>query len=555
MAEVRKIEPVVTALQLRKRVAAYARISMESDRLNHSLSAQVSYFSERIQSNPEWIYVGVYADSGISGGDIRRRAEFQRLLDDCNAGKINIVLCKSISRFARNTVDLLETVRHLKSIGVEVRFEKENISSFSTDGELLLSILAGFSEEESRSQSENAKWAIQKRFAKGKQWHTAAYGYRWNGETFIICEEEAKAIRVIFDNFLKGVALRRTAGWLKENGHACSMPFIRYVLENPVYVGDVVLQRYFTENPRTHKIVKNTGQLPRYLVTDNHAPIISRETFEKVQKKIKESYEFNPAAHRIVKPSCFSAKVICGKCGRNFVKGLAKSNRHDGLQEHWYCFGKLRKKNCDARNISGHRLRLACCEILGLDAFDENVFARTVEKILTTDTDVLEFHFYDGTIKTARIHYFSQEEKKYTDPHRKPFGYTWSKNGYVIVPEEAKAVKLMYQYYAEGWKIADISRKLEAMGYKSVRGKISRRVVTSSLDSDFYIGHRTIKGQFTASGADEWIENDHAPIVSKELFDVVQKRRAVELKKQERRIATRRRMDDEKRNGHPRQCQ
>ena len=288
MAEVRKIEPVV-ALKPRKRVAAYARISMESDRLNHSLSAQVSYFSELIQRNPEWIYVGVYADSGISGGDIRRRAEFQRLLDDCNAGKINIVLCKSISRFARNTVDLLETVRHLKGIGVEVRFEKENISSFSTDGELLLSILAGFSEEESRSQSENAKWAIQKRFAKGKQWHVASYGYRWNGETFVICEEEAKAIRVIFDNFLKGVALRRTAGWLKENGHACSMPFIRYVLENPVYVGDVILQRYFTENPRTHKIIKNTGQLPRYLVTDDHAPIIRRETFEKVQKKTRKA--------------------------------------------------------------------------------------------------------------------------------------------------------------------------------------------------------------------------------------------------------------------------
>ena len=263
------------------------------------------------------------------------------------------------------------------------------------------------------------------------------------------------------------------------------MPFIRYVLENPVYVGDVILQRYFTENPRTHKIIKNTGQLPRYLVTDNHAPIIRRETFEKVQKKIKESYEFNPAAHRIVKPSCFSAKVICDKCGRNFVKGLAKSNRHDGLQEHWYCFGKLRKKNCDAKNISGRRLRLACCEVLGLDEFDENVFARTVEKILTADTDVLEFHFYDGTIKTARIHYFSQEEKKYTDPHRKPFGYTWSKNGYVIVPEEAEVVKLMYQYYAEGWKIADISRKLEEMGYKSVRGKISRRVVTSPSTAIF----------------------------------------------------------------------
>lgn len=147
MAEVRKIEPVVVALKPRKRVAAYARISMESDRLNHSLSAQVSYFSELIQSNPEWIYVGVYADSGISGGDIRRRAEFQRLLDDCNAGKINIVLCKSISRFARNTVDLLETVRHLKGIGVEVRFEKENLKTFDPKVEMILTILASLSQE------------------------------------------------------------------------------------------------------------------------------------------------------------------------------------------------------------------------------------------------------------------------------------------------------------------------------------------------------------------------------------------------------------------------
>ena len=555
MPEVRKIEPTVTVLKPRKRVAAYARISMESDRLNHSLSAQISYFSELIQRDPEWIYVGVYADSGISGGDIRHRAEFQRLIDDCNVGRIDIVLCKSISRFARSTVDLLETVRHLKSIGVEVRFEKENIHTLSSDGELLLSILAGFAEEESRSQSENAKWAIRKKFERGKQWHVAAYGYRWNGETFVICEAEAEAVRVIFDNFLKDVPLGRTAKWLKENGHACSIPFIHYVLENPVYAGDVILQRYFTENPRTHKIFKNTGQLPRYLVTDNHEPIIERETFEKVQEKIKASYEFNPAAHRIVKPSCFSAKIICSKCGAHFVKGVTKTNRHDGLQEHWFCYGKIHKRMCDARNIRGYRLWEACREVLGLSEFDEDVFAKTVEKILTTDTDSLVFHFYDGTVKTARIHYFSQDEKKYTDPHRKPFGYTWSKNGYVIVPKEAEAVQLVYQYYAEGWNISDISRELESKGYQSIRGRFSRRVVTTVLDSDFYIGNRTIKGQFTESGVDEVIENDHAPIVSKELFDTVQKRRTVELKKQERRIATRRRIDNEKRNGHPRQRQ
>lgn len=548
MVEVKRIEPTVTPLKVRKRVAAYARVSIESDRLNHSLSAQVSYFSKIIQSNPEWIYAGVYADSGISGGAISRRVEFKRLLDDCNVGKIDIILTKSISRFARNAIDLLETVRHLKSIGVEVRFEKENINSLSADGELLLSILAGFSEEESRSQSENAKWAIQKRFAEGKQWHTAAYGYEWNGETFVVQPDEAEAIRVIFDNFLNDIPLRHTAKWLKENGHACSIPFIRYVLENPVYVGDVILQRYITENPRTHKIVKNTGQLPKYLVTENHEPIISRETFEAVQAKIKENYEFNPASHRVVKPSCFSAKLICGKCGQNYVKGMTKTNRFDGLQEHWICFGKLKHKVkfCNSKGIRGNRLREICCEVLDISEFDENVFAKTIDKIVTTETDELIFHFYDGTVKTAHIQYFSvMKGKTFKYPMKKPFGYKVTPSGYEIIPEEADAVRLMYKYYAEGWKIADISRELESKGYKSFRGKISRNIIKTALDSDFYIGGRNVK-PFKSYELDV----KHEPIVDEDIFDVVQKRRKIELKKQERRIATRRRMDNEKRNGN-----
>lgn len=545
--KITRIEPTVATLTSKKKVAAYARVSMESDRLNHSLSAQVSYYSDLIQNNPAWIYVGVYADSGISGGDIRRRTEFKRLVEDCNAGKIDIVLCKSISRFARNTVDLLETVRHLKSLGIDVWFEKENIKSLSADGELMLGILAGFAEEESRSQSENAKWSIQKKFERGEQWHTAAYGYRWDGKSFVICEEEAKAIRVIYENFLRDVPLRQTSHWLAEHGYACSMFFIRYVLQNMVYAGDVLLQRYITENPRTHRIIENKGQLPRYYVTDNHPAIIDRETFEKVQAKIRASYEFNPAAHRIVKPSCFSAKIICGKCGAHFVKGVTRTNGHDGLQEHWYCYDKIRKRTCDARNIRGFRLREASCEVLGLSEFDEDVFAKTVEKICTTDTDVLEFHFYDGMVKTARIHYFDQAEKKHTDPHKKPFGYRWSKNGYVLVPKEAEAVRLIFQYYLEGLQITDISRKLEAGGYGSVRGKISRKLIAYTLDSDFYLGVRRIKAQFSESGQEEIIENDHEPLVTQEIFDAVQMRRQAEYRRWKGRER------DAECDGHPRQ--
>ena len=168
MPKITKIEPGIKALPAKKKVAAYARVSKDTERLMHSVSAQVSYYSDLIQKNPEWEYAGVYADSGITGTLVAGRSEFVRLLEDCEAGRIDIILCKSISRFARNTVDLLNTVRRLKEIGVEVRFEKEQINSMSGDGELMLSILASFAQEESRSISENVKWGIRKRFKNGE---------------------------------------------------------------------------------------------------------------------------------------------------------------------------------------------------------------------------------------------------------------------------------------------------------------------------------------------------------------------------------------------------
>ena len=531
MKKVSVIVPKKPLIKPKIKVAAYARVSRESERMQHSLSAQISYYNELIQKNLDWEYVGVYADSFISGTDIKKRTEFQRLMQDCSEGKIDIILCKSISRFARNTVDLLEAVRYLKSIDVEVRFEKERINTLSTDGELMLSVMAEFAELESKSISDNLKWAIRKKFEQGKQWHTAAYGYRWNGETFVVEEREAEAIKVIFQNYLNDVEereaeaikvifqnylndvpIRQTSRWLKENGHASTMPFIKYALQNEVYVGDVQLQRYYISN--------------------NHEPIIDRETFDKVQAKIKANFEFNPSAHWIVKPYCFTSKIVCGKCGNHFYKGLTKTNMVDGLCEHYVCLGKHKKglKFCNARGIRGNRLRAACCDVLGIDEFDENLFSKQIEKIVTTDTDVLEFYFYDGRMKTAKIHYFSQEEKKHTDPHTKVFGYAWSSNGYQMITNECEAVKLMYQYYSEGAAIIEISRRLEAQGFKA-RTAISRKLITRVLDSDFYIGHRTIKGQFTKSGEDEFIENDHEPLIDLELNRKVKERRREELKK------------------------
>ena len=205
MAKITKVEQKMPTIKAKKKVAAYARISMESERMHHSLSAQISYYNALIQKKPEWEFAGVYADDGISGTGIAKRTEFQRMLADCEAGKINIILTKSIQRFARNTVDLLETVRHLKDIGVEVRFEKENINSMSGDGELMLSILASFAQEESRSISENVKWGTKKRFEQGiPNGHFQIYGYRWEGDHLVVEPEEAKIVKLIFDNFMNG---------------------------------------------------------------------------------------------------------------------------------------------------------------------------------------------------------------------------------------------------------------------------------------------------------------------------------------------------------------
>ena len=219
MKTVKKIEITRPVLPTRKKVAAYARVSMESDRMMHSLSTQVSYYNVLIQSNPEWEFAGVYADNFISGTSTEKRTEFQRMLADCEAGKIDIVLTKSISRFARNTVDLLETVRHLKELGIEVQFEKEHINSLSDDGELMLSLLASFAQEESRSISENARWAIQKRFEKGiPNGHFRVYGYRWEGDDLVPVPEEAAIVKRIYQNFLDGKSRLETERELAAEG-------------------------------------------------------------------------------------------------------------------------------------------------------------------------------------------------------------------------------------------------------------------------------------------------------------------------------------------------
>lgn len=188
-------------------------MSIESERLPYSISAQISYYNDKIQKNPDWLFAWGYADNGISDTGTEKRDDFNRLLSDCDAGRIDIVLTKPISRFALNTVDLLDTVRHPKEIGVEVWFERENTHSMSGDGELMLSILASFAQEESRSISDNVKWGSRKRFEQGiPNGKFRVYGYEWQDDELVIVPEEAVIVRLIFQNFLDGKSRLETDG-------------------------------------------------------------------------------------------------------------------------------------------------------------------------------------------------------------------------------------------------------------------------------------------------------------------------------------------------------
>ena len=408
MRRIVKIEPTEPILPKRKRVAAYARVSMETDRLSHSLSAQISYYSELIQKNPEWEYAGVYADSFVSGTETSKRMEFQRLLTDCDAGRIDIVLCKSISRFARNTVDLLETVRHLKELGIEIRFEKERINSLSGDGELMLTILASFAQEESRSISDNVKWGIRKRFAQGDPCsRNPVLGYEWVDDHLEIVPEEAAIVKRIFQNSLDGKSRLETERELNGEGittkGGCKWcdSNIKVVLTNITYTGNLLLQKEYISDPLTKKRKKNKGELPKYYVEGTHEPIIDMETFQYIQEEMKRRRELGALANKSLNTCCFTGKIKCPFCQISYMHSFRNPRTPNGnILEYWSCGNrKKRGGHCPVGGSINHQhLKETCAKALGLREFDEQAFLDRVDVIYVSARETLEFHYKDGTV-------------------------------------------------------------------------------------------------------------------------------------------------------------
>ena len=402
MRKISKIEPKLPIIQARKKVAAYARVSRDTERLMHSVSAQVSYYSALIQKNPEWEYAGVYADMGISGTDTSKRGEFLRMLADCEEGKIDIILTKSISRFARNTVDLLETVRHLKDLGIEVRFEKEHIHSLSEDGELMLTLLASFAQEESRSISENVKWGVRKRFQSGEigaaNKHILGYRYDDGLRKYVIIPEEAEAVRWMFQMYIDGVPLRGIAGSMNSAGIRTTLgndfqeASVRQLIFNEVYAGDIRRQKCYMADPITKTKVKNCGELPQYYMADCHEAIIDRETYAKVQAEMERRAG-------LVNPTYpFTGKIKCGICGQSFTrrKGITKGKEYVS----WFCRAKKEVgMTCTSCNYSEQNLMEICAKLMGTDSFNGTAFESSVRLISALPDGSLEVQFFDGQIK------------------------------------------------------------------------------------------------------------------------------------------------------------
>lgn len=305
------------------RVAAYCRVSNDSTDQQHSFAAQVKHYTEFIGENPKWSLADIYADEGITGTSMNRRDEFNRMIADCKRGKIDRIITKSVSRFARNTVDCLNTVRMLSGLGVSVMFEKEHIDTAKMSSEILLAMAGTQAQDESISISGNMRWSYEKRMKSGEYIGSyTPYGYDFINGSLVINESEAEIVRKIFDMYLHGIGKLKIAQYLNENkvirkcGYTTWYHFtIHYILNNERYIGDALLQKNFTTESIPFQKKKNHGERPMYYVENSHPPIITREQFavvksiQKMRKTIRNEREYP-----------LSKLLICNDCGHTYRK-------------------------------------------------------------------------------------------------------------------------------------------------------------------------------------------------------------------------------------------
>lgn len=413
-----KLQNPAALLPEKKRVAAYARVSSGKDAMLHSLSAQVSYFSKLVQNRQDWEFAGIYADEALTGTK-ESRPEFQRLLTDCRAGQIDMVITKSISRFARNVLTLLQTTRELKALNIDIFFEEQNIHTTSGEGEMILSLLAAVAQEESRSTSENCKWRVRSRFQNGLPQNTTMLGYRYKNGSLIVHAQEAAVVRTIFGDFLSGMGCRRIAqklnadGVMTRYGNVWGKSSVDKVLRNVAYMGNLMLQKTYTADYLMKKTRFNKGELPMYYVEDSHEPIISKSTFEEAQTEIKRRAKKFCSTSSGNNAYPFTGMITCDICGKHYRRKTTSSGAV------WICptYNQHGKAACPSKQIPESTLYALTIETLRLNVFDEAVFAEKIYAINIPSPNKVIYAFKDGSKITAEWQDRSRSES-WTDEMR-----------------------------------------------------------------------------------------------------------------------------------------
>lgn len=394
------------------RVAAYCRVSTDSDEQATSYEAQVEHYTEYIKKNPEWEFAGIYADDGISGTNTKNREEFNRMINDCEAGIIDMIITKSISRFARNTLDCLKYIRQLKEKNIPVFFEKESINTMDAKGEVLLTIMASLAQQESQSLSQNVKLGLQFRYQNGQVQvnHNRFLGYTKDDDgNLVIDTEQAEIVKRIYREYLEGYSMDKIAAGLEADGILTGAGKPRWhtstinkILRNEKYIGDALLQKTYTTDFLNKTRVKNTGIVPQYYVEGNHEAIIPKDIYMRVQEELvrrrvirtsangkKRSYSCN---------HCFSQLIICGDCGEMFRR-IHWNNR--GCKSIvWRCVSRLEATGleCHARTINELDLQeivlIAINELLGdkskyQDQLQKNI-AAVIKSSAATSTEKID---------------------------------------------------------------------------------------------------------------------------------------------------------------------
>ncbi len=380
------------------RVAAYCRVSTDSDEQATSYEAQVEHYTDYIRKNPEWEFAGIFADDGISGTNTKKREEFNRMIDEAMAGKIDMIVTKSISRFARNTLDCLKYIRQLKEKNIPVYFEKENINTMDAKGEVLLTIMASLAQQESQSLSQNVKLGFQYRYQQGQITvnHNRFLGYTKDEKgQLIIDPDEAVVVRRIYREYLEGASLQQICRGLEADGILTGAgkkkwrpESVKKILQNEKYIGDALLQKTYTVDFLEKKRVPNNGLVPQYYVENSHEAIIPRDLYMQVQEEMVRRANLHSGKNR--KKRVYSSKyalssiVYCSKCG-DIYRRIAWNNR--GYKSIvWRCVSRLEEKGseCTAPTINEETLQKAVVKAINELLANKDSFLKVLQKNIAT---------------------------------------------------------------------------------------------------------------------------------------------------------------------------